>query len=204
MSIQKTTPYRSATLACAMLCALTLFGCDSILEGFGNALQEHADERAAQEAARQAAEGAEPGNDEAPSAEVEEANPATEVAAQPNQRQQQTPTEARDDEAEANPGRRVSQDPILARLRNKPMRYTRHGECRMECRHISSDEVREILNHGTVAHDRTRRDGRCTTYAVEGTTSEDQRVRIVYGDCERETRLITAIDLGEDWDCECQ
>ena len=188
--------------------AVVLCGCDSIMEGFGNALREHADEQAAQAAAQRNAEGnaeegntAEGGQDEAVR---EEGNEAPAAAGRPNQRNRATPTEVRDDDSEANPGPRVSQDPILSRLRNKPMRYTRHGECRMECRHINEDEVREILNHGTIAHDRTRRDGRCPTYAVEGTTSEDQRVRIVYGDCERETRLITAIDLGEDWDCECQ
>ena len=122
---------------------------------------------------------------------------------QANARNGETFVAAREGDEIANPGARISQDPILQRLRNKPMRYTRHGECRMECRHISGDEVREILNNGTISHDRTRNDGQCTSYAVEGKTSDEQEVRIVYADCERETRLITAIDLGREWDCEC-
>ncbi|TNE92317.1 MAG: DUF4258 domain-containing protein [Deltaproteobacteria bacterium] len=94
-------------------------------------------------------------------------------------------------------------DPVLGRLRAKPLAYTRHARCRMDCRHIREDEVDEILRVGKVAPDRTRHDGECTSYAVEGVTSDEQEVRIVYADCASETRVVTAIDLGEDWPCTC-
>lgn len=95
-----------------------------------------------------------------------------------------------------------SADPLLRRLAQKPLRYTRHGRCRMTCRHISEAEVR-ALDEGHVVPERTRSDGQCTSYAVEGQTADAQDVRIVYADCARETRVVTTIDLGRDWPCHC-
>jgi hypothetical protein len=73
----------------------------------------------------------------------------------------------------------------------------------MACRHISEDEVETILETGEIARNRTRDDGRCISYAVEGHTDDGQDVRIVYADCERETRVVTTIDLSHDWPCSC-
>jgi hypothetical protein len=97
-----------------------------------------------------------------------------------------------------------SADPILARLAAKPLRYTRHGRCRMDCRHISEGEVEALLADGHIDHNRTRHEGECVSYAVEGQTGDGQQVRIVYADCDRETRVVTTIDLGSDWPCQCQ
>ena len=95
-------------------------------------------------------------------------------------------------------------DSILHSMREQPIEYTRHGRCRMVCRQVSVAEVDEILHVGTVVVSRTRTDGDCPTYAVEGTTSEEQHVRIVYAACATKTKVVTAIDLGKDWPCgEC-
>jgi hypothetical protein len=101
-------------------------------------------------------------------------------------------------------GANAPADPVLARLASKPLRYTRHGRCRMGCRHISQAEVRALLDDGRVAPERTRHDGECASYAVEGRTDDGQDVRIVYADCARETRVVTTIDLGRDWPCSCR
>ena len=95
-------------------------------------------------------------------------------------------------------------DPILARLAQKPLRYTQHGRCRMACRHITEAEVQDLLSDGHIAPDRTRTDGECVSYAVEGRTDDGQDVRIVYADCDRETRVVTTIDLDTDWPCSCR
>jgi len=97
-----------------------------------------------------------------------------------------------------------SADPVLARLAQKPLRYTRHGRCRMACRHITEAEVEALLEDGHVAPDRTRTDGECVSYAVEGHTDDGQDVRIVYADCDSETRVVTTIDLDTDWPCDCR
>ncbi len=92
----------------------------------------------------------------------------------------------------------------LAALRAKPLRYTRHARCRMGCRFIDEQEVEEILQRGRLDPTRTRNNGQCTSYALEGHTHDDQHVRIVFANCNRETRVVTAIDLDKNHPCNCR
>ncbi len=82
--------------------------------------------------------------------------------------------------------------------------YTKHGKCRMECRHISQAEVEEIMRDGTINYKKNNVNARpCPEYALEGTTSDGQRVRIVFAQCDLKTKVVTTIDLGQDWSCDC-
>lgn len=94
-------------------------------------------------------------------------------------------------------------DPIVAAMAARPLVTTRHGECRMACRHIDTAEVKDLLRTGTIDPSRTRTDGRCPSHALEGHTDDGQHVRIVYAACPDETRLVTAIDLDREWPCDC-
>ena len=99
---------------------------------------------------------------------------------------------------------RAAGDEVVQEMRGKPLDLTRHGECRMACRHIDLDEVRAILDgDGQRDPARTRLDGDCPTHALEGETDDGQTVRIVYAACAGETRVVTAIDLDTDWPCDC-
>jgi len=74
----------------------------------------------------------------------------------------------------------------------------------MQCRHISQAEVEEIMRDGNINYDKSDiKNARCPRYAVEGTTEENQRVRIVYAQCDKSTTVVTVIDLGHDWYCDC-
>ncbi len=82
--------------------------------------------------------------------------------------------------------------------------YTAHAKCRMNCRHISQAEVQEIMQEGKINYNKTDVSARpCPAYALEGTTKDDQRVRIVFGQCDLKTKVITVIDLNKDWSCDC-
>lgn len=82
--------------------------------------------------------------------------------------------------------------------------YSKHARCRMECRKIDKDEVEEILTNGTInfAKSDTGSSGD-PRYALEGITSDNQRVRIVVAAAEHATVLVTCIDLDRDWPCRC-
>ncbi len=95
-------------------------------------------------------------------------------------------------------------DPIIAGLQAQPLVATRHGECRMGCRHIDEAEVRHVLSTGAIDPDRTRTDGSCPSYAVEGTTPDGVNARVVLAGCADETRIVTVIDLDTDHDCVCE
>jgi hypothetical protein len=74
----------------------------------------------------------------------------------------------------------------------------------MECRKISQAEVEEIMKDGKINYNKSNMNARpCPSYAVEGVTRDDQFVRIVFGQCDMKTKVITVIDLNTDWTCHC-
>jgi hypothetical protein len=82
--------------------------------------------------------------------------------------------------------------------------YTEHAKCRMKCRRISQREVEDIMQDGSINYKKTDVKARpCPAYALEGKTKDDQRVRIVFGQCDLKTKVITVIDLDTDWTCDC-
>jgi len=87
---------------------------------------------------------------------------------------------------------------------NKTIVYSRHAKCRMECRHIDESEIKEILDSGTVNFNKTEEDSRGVTYPVEGTTHDGQKVRIVFAPHGNEITVVTVIDLGKEWKCDCE
>ena len=87
--------------------------------------------------------------------------------------------------------------------------FTSHARCRMECRDISEDEVKFILANGMINESKSKEadaeaEGHCPAYALEGATKDGQHVRIVFGACEKITKVITAIDLEVDHACDCR
>jgi len=93
-------------------------------------------------------------------------------------------------------------DPRAA-MAARPLVTTQHGACRMACRDVTEAEVVALLHDGRWVPERTRHDGECPSHAVEGRSADGQQLRVVYAACADETRVVTAIDLGEDHDCSC-
>jgi len=94
-------------------------------------------------------------------------------------------------------------DPRAA-MAAQPLVYTRHARCRMGCREVSEAEVVALLREGRWVPERTRLDGECPSHALEGRSADGQELRVVYAACAGETRVVTAIDLGEDHPCSCE
>ncbi len=107
-------------------------------------------------------------------------------------------------DAQGLPATRAAETALLAELAAKPLVLTRHGRCRMDCRTIDLDEVRAILREGRLNRRKSEPEDRpCPAWAVEGRTDDGQQVRIVYSGCSGETRVITAIDLQNEYACAC-
>jgi Domain of unknown function (DUF4258) len=83
--------------------------------------------------------------------------------------------------------------------------YSKHARCRMDCRHIDESEVKEILREGKVNYNKSELNGAdCKKkYAVEGLTHDKQKVRIIFAPCNTEVTVVTVIDIGEEWPCDC-
>lgn len=88
--------------------------------------------------------------------------------------------------------------------KHPPIYYTKHARCRMDCREITEQEIVFVLETGTInqrksdAHQKP-----CPTYAYEARTADGQLVRVVIADCPTERRVITCIDLENDYECAC-
>jgi hypothetical protein len=84
------------------------------------------------------------------------------------------------------------------------LEYSNHAKCRMECRHITQAEVEDIMRNGDINYNKSDlQNARCPRYAVEGITKDNQRVRIVFAQCNESTTVVTVIDLETDYECHC-
>jgi len=83
--------------------------------------------------------------------------------------------------------------------------FSKHARCRMACRHIDEAEVQEIMLRGDINYKKSNlNNGNSAEYALEGTTHDNQRVRIVFAQEASRTNVVTVIDLGTDWPCDCE
>ena len=90
-------------------------------------------------------------------------------------------------------------------FRHNEIKLTTHARCRMDCRNIDETEVKDILENGSINFRKSDlKDKPCPTYALEGITKDNQRVRVVVGDCNNEAVIITVIDLDHEFECHCE
>lgn len=87
----------------------------------------------------------------------------------------------------------------------KDLILTKHAKCRMDCRKISNAEVKEVIEEGKENKRKSNpNDSRCPTIALEDWTEDGQLVRIIVADCGNVAKLVTVIDLKNDYQCDCK
>jgi len=89
--------------------------------------------------------------------------------------------------------------------KGKQVVITRHARCRMGCRKIDAFEIQEVIDQDKINYRKNKpaQAGRCASIAYEGTTKDQQHVRVIVGDCDQEPIIITVIDLGNKYNCTC-
>ena len=87
---------------------------------------------------------------------------------------------------------------------NAHLIYTKHALCRMKCRQIDESEIQEIIAAGTVNQNKSNaNDQPCPTVALEGTSHDNQQLRIVFARCGDQVKVVTCIDLKNNYECDC-
>ena len=82
--------------------------------------------------------------------------------------------------------------------------FSKHAKCRMKCRHITQQEVKDILTNGTINYNKSElNDPRGPSYAVEGITKDRQKVRIIFAPKQQHITVVTVIDLEQEFVCNC-
>ena len=88
--------------------------------------------------------------------------------------------------------------------RSARLEYSVHARCRMDCRHITEVEIREIMSRGRIDLAKSNlHDSPCPTYALEGYSHEGQHLRVIFAPCDEVTKVVTCIDLDKKWKCSC-
>ncbi|MEJ7822952.1 MAG: DUF4258 domain-containing protein [Chitinophagaceae bacterium] len=81
---------------------------------------------------------------------------------------------------------------------------TKHAMCRMECRDITEEEIKEILREGDINYAKSNlNDKRGVTYALEGYSDDRQHLRIIFAPEKDKLVVVTCIDLNKEWQCDC-
>ena len=82
--------------------------------------------------------------------------------------------------------------------------FTKHALCRMDCRQISKEDIDEIMKKGIINFNKSDKyDRPCPTFALQGETSDGEKLRIIFAQCREETKVITCYNLQEDFECNC-
>jgi hypothetical protein len=82
--------------------------------------------------------------------------------------------------------------------------FTRHARCRMDCRHITVKEIHEILDNGSINYAKSEPNATPDPkWAMEGFTNEHQHLRIIIAPEGEKLIVITCIELGVEWECDC-
>lgn len=84
--------------------------------------------------------------------------------------------------------------------------YTKHARCRMDCRHISEADIKEVLREGHINEAKSQQNQKpCPTYAIEDNRNSDGiRLRIVFAKCDNEVKVVTCIDRDDEFACDCK
>lgn len=79
---------------------------------------------------------------------------------------------------------------------------TKHAQCRMDCRKIDIEEIKEVISKGRINPKKSDLKKKpCPVIAMEGKTSKGkEKVRVVLAACKEETKVITVIDLNQKLD----
>ena len=81
---------------------------------------------------------------------------------------------------------------------------SKHARCRMECRDITEDEIKEILHDGNINYNKSDLNNeRGATYALEGYSHDHQHLRVIFAPKKDEMVVVTCIDLDKEWHCDC-
>ena len=105
---------------------------------------------------------------------------------------------------------------FIARTRQEPrakeafnrnparLEYTRHALCRMDCRQISREEIKEIMEKGVINLNRSnKRDKPCPSFALQGRTRSGESLRVIFAQCGEDTKVVTCYNLEKEFACDC-
>lgn len=99
--------------------------------------------------------------------------------------------------------KRINDEKTLAGLRHRPLVFTEHAQCRLDCRRVTKAEVVQALRSGSVNNQKSAPKARpCPKWVVDAAVRDEvngrpKNVQTVVLGCPTESRVLTVIDRGE-------
>ena len=82
--------------------------------------------------------------------------------------------------------------------------YSRDAECRMSCRHITKEDISDVMRKGVIVFNKSNLRVRpCPIFTVQGFTDNGENIRIIFQQCQGITKVMTCYNLKKDFDCDC-
>ena len=82
---------------------------------------------------------------------------------------------------------------------------TKHAECRMKCREIRIEEIQDALKNGRINQRKSNSKAKpCPVKAFEKKSLDGPKIRVVAAKCQDATKIITVIDLENEYNCYCK
>lgn len=93
----------------------------------------------------------------------------------------------------------------MEELAAQKLSYTSTGECIMQCRNITEEEIKQVLKGGKVNYDKSDVHAKpYPIYDVEGKTVTGKELSIIIADIDTTSSMISAVDLKQTIDtCKC-
>jgi hypothetical protein len=86
----------------------------------------------------------------------------------------------------------------------KELQYTNNARCRMVCRKISEEDIKEIMDKGIINFSRSNRRAQpCPMFTLQGRTRDREYIQVIFSQCSEETRVLNCYNLEQDVDCPC-
>jgi hypothetical protein len=84
------------------------------------------------------------------------------------------------------------------------LEYAGHARCRMDCIHITPQQVAHILQTGQVNMGKSETAAKpCPVYVLEGYTSDSMHLRIAFAQCDFKTKVMSCLNIDTAYDCHC-
>lgn len=80
---------------------------------------------------------------------------------------------------------------------------TKHAKCRMACRHIDLDEIKLVLEEGKINAKKSEPSKKPCPVNARELAVHNQNIRVISADCGESQTIITVIDLGREYQCDC-
>jgi hypothetical protein len=82
--------------------------------------------------------------------------------------------------------------------------FTTQALCEMNCYGVTKEAIYEVMQHGVININGSDRRARpCPLFALQKRTKGNQYVRVIFAQCEKETKVITCYDWEKKLDCDC-